>query len=533
MPDKSAKIVMSSRYEQNWQLFSGVHVIGAIHNGSRWIYGKALAETIAVAIESENIQEVLGAFNGSFAFIASHRGKLIAAVDWMRSYPLFWTETPEGVCVGNNAWELTGAGRRENWNELAVQEFSMAGFVSGNETLLNNLYQLQAGQWLQVNETGSTEVSFWDTEVFADSGRDESLSLNQAMEKLEAAYEMLSFRLVDFLNGRQAVVPLSGGHDSRCILWMLYKRGYKNVFTFTYGRKNNYEAEVAEKVAAALGYPWQFIEYAPQMWQSLYNDDPEFQRFSLFAGNLCSLPHESDFFALKQLRDKKMLSEDVVFLPGSTPLATSQIMQRWDTPMKWTNLHNRIYESFYGLSPDISSSVGLRFCRKRIPLPENIDQISPERFFETWYWRNAETKIFFNSQRSFEYFGCKWHLPLADRYLMKLYATIPSKYYRQKIIFNRFVERISRQCNLPARKDPPPDWRKKIIKKIISFVGLGVQLRRLINRRNRLNHPLCYYDVVPKSQWHRLESMPDPGQHFGCNAALESMMTAEKNRCRI
>ena len=255
MSNTVTRIFASSHYAQCWHEFDGVHATGAIHDGTSWLSGQALADAIRKAIVSGNIPETLRSWNGSFAFIARQGDRVIAAVDWMRSFPLFWAETNKGMLVGNNAWELVRTGELDRWNKPAGQEFSTAGFVGGNETLTEGLCQLQAGQLLEVGASGSTKVSFWDTDIFTNDQREESLSLDQAMKKLDVAYDALSFRLVDFLDGRQAVVPLSGGYDSRCILWMLHKRGYDNVFTFTYGRKGNIAAQVAKDVPTTFGYP--------------------------------------------------------------------------------------------------------------------------------------------------------------------------------------------------------------------------------------------------------------------------------------
>jgi len=527
MSNTVTRIFASSHYAQCWHEFDGVHATGAIHDGTSWLSGQALADAIRKAIVSGNIPETLRSWNGSFAFIARQGDRVIAAVDWMRSFPLFWAETNKGMLVGNNAWELVRTGELDRWNKPAGQEFSTAGFVGGNETLTEGLCQLQAGQLLEVGASGSTKVSFWDTDIFTNDQREESLSLDQAMKKLDVAYDALSFRLVDFLDGRQAVVPLSGGYDSRCILWMLHKRGYDNVFTFTYGRKGNFEAQVAKEVAATFGYPWQLLEYTPEMWHGLY-DRADFRFFFAFANNFCSLPHESDFFALQQLRDGGLLDENAIHLPGHTPLAPSQVMQRWDSPMTWKNLHKRIWKLSYSLCRDLSREASNNLCRQRVVFPKDMTEISPENFFELWHWRNPETKYIFNSQRSIEFFGWSWYFPLADRELAELYWNMPTRYYYKKTLFNQFVERMGRKYGLPMRKDPPPNLAKKVIKKTLLHIGLDSWMRRQINRQKLQNHPICFYDIVPACKWNDLEVSNSPGQSYVTQAALKEIKATIK-----
>lgn len=82
------------------------------------------------------------------------------------------------------------------------------------------------------------------------------IDINEIQSMLEQAYEESMSRLVGFLNGRQDVLPLSGGHDTRLIAYCLKNLpggGDDNIITYSYGKVNNEEYALSEKVAEALG----------------------------------------------------------------------------------------------------------------------------------------------------------------------------------------------------------------------------------------------------------------------------------------
>ena len=95
--------------------------------------------------------------------------------------------------------------------------------------------------------------------------------------------------LINSAKGRQIVVFLSGGLDSRLIVCGLKKFGYKNVLCVSYGIKNNWEAFIGKKVANALEYDWKFVEINSKEASAFYNSEV-FKFFFKFYDNLVSTP---------------------------------------------------------------------------------------------------------------------------------------------------------------------------------------------------------------------------------------------------
>src|SRR5690606_32958713 len=122
-------------------------------------------------------------------------------------------------------------------------------------------------------------------------------------------------KLINHANGRQIVVPLSGGYDSRLIVSILKELGYSNVICFSYGIKGNLEAEYSKKIAESLGYKWIFVEYTDNKWKENWNTDLS-KEYVEFASNKTSLPHVQDWIAVLELKANNLVNSNAIFVPG-------------------------------------------------------------------------------------------------------------------------------------------------------------------------------------------------------------------------
>jgi asparagine synthase (glutamine-hydrolysing) len=240
---------------------------------------------------------------------------------------------------------------------------------------------------------------------------------------------------------------------------MLRQVGYDNVISFTYGRTESREIRSAQQVANAMDVKWRFVEYTKRTWQDQFASD-EYGSFCSFAANLSVMPHPSDFVALKCLTNESAFSKDAVMLPGHTSLAPSQVSQRWAAPLSWQNLHNRIWELCYCHGRTKSRCNSMRLCKECVEVPSDQSQ-DLQRWFESWYWKNPETKYIFNTPRSAEFFGLDWYLPLAERELSQVYARMPEEFTAKKRTFNLYMDRVSQELGLPVNSQAEKQNSKK------------------------------------------------------------------------
>jgi len=100
-------------------------------------------------VESEGISGLAGMLRqarGFFGVVATDHRRAIAAVDHVRSYPVFYGETPEALAIGNNASAVAAALGDQALDPQSVEEYlATSGFVMGSETLLTGVSQVLAG----------------------------------------------------------------------------------------------------------------------------------------------------------------------------------------------------------------------------------------------------------------------------------------------------------------------------------------------------------------------------------------------------
>src|SRR5690606_12752657 len=175
-------------------------------------------------LEAENPKQVaqaLQAQNGFYALVWQHQNKTYAAVDHIRSIPLFYALKDQTFFLSDEAeWVREQVGNKK-MDPLAREEFQLAGYVTGQETLFPDVKQLQAGELLVVNEeNGVPEVA---TERYYRFLHTEPEIYNEAelYQQLDKAALASIDNLIRYANGRQIVIPLSGGYDSRLIATLL------------------------------------------------------------------------------------------------------------------------------------------------------------------------------------------------------------------------------------------------------------------------------------------------------------------------
>ena len=97
--------------------------------------------------------DFLKELNGEFAFVAETKNTIFCAVDKTRSIPLFYVKTKNSLIVSDSACYLKEK-TNQRLNEENAAEFMVAGYVTGNETLFDDIKQIRNGEFLiyQKNE---------------------------------------------------------------------------------------------------------------------------------------------------------------------------------------------------------------------------------------------------------------------------------------------------------------------------------------------------------------------------------------------
>ena len=250
---------------------------------------------------SHQFKELLSELNGVFTLVFKDKNKICLAPDLTRSFPIFYTLQNNQLYFSDDIFYLKNLFKIDDYDGLSEIEFKASNYTHGKKTLLKNVFQIQPSEYLIVENNKIVESSFFYSYAIPKESAD---SYDELKNKAVIAFENSFKRFITSLNNRTAVIPLSGGYDSRLIAVMLKKHQYKNVICFTYGNKNSFEIENSKKAAKALGFKWFFVEYNSKLIEGYIHTD-EFKEYAHFAGKLSSMPYTYKNFLLLNIYKKK------------------------------------------------------------------------------------------------------------------------------------------------------------------------------------------------------------------------------------
>lgn len=479
------------------------HVSGRAFLGDDHYDPHDLARLISNLKTLDDLRSIAHELNGFYAIVKRFPDRLVAYVDRTRGIPLFWGEAGGRFYLSDNAeWVREQVGDAEP-SGTAINEFALTGYVTGAGTLYPNVRQLQAGESLIVRDLNDgirvqtdRYYRFWHSEP---TGDDQDLEAHLAGVMLNSMR-----RLVKFADGRQLVVPLSGGFDSRLIALLLRGLGYSNVVTFTYGVPGNRESVISRRVAEQLGFAWKFVEYNKALWGNWARSD-EYEQFRVFGSGWSSLPHLQDWPAVWELKLNGMLSSDAIFVPGHTGdfICGGHIPElfRQNSKLEIEDFVEGVFERHYTLwQPGGHRGRELREqFRNRILEVADVthlsDPVHAANAYEMWEWQERQAKYIVNSVRVYEFWGYDWWCPFWDHEVMRFWANVPFR-HRTPELYQQYVNGLwASICGMdqtPAAGPVQNPWVKAL-----ASSSLGKLLRKSIwiNRGRgvvgALRHPMA------------------------------------------
>lgn len=394
----------------------------------------------------DGVESVLSAFAGDFAFILETQNFILAVVDKIRSYPLFYTRTAAGYLVANSARLLRETLSIKSCDEEAVREFQMTGYVTGRRTLAEGIKQVQPGEFLWIDKaTLSAQTRIYKSFYVKEK---EERPETEWLDEFDAVNERTFREVIDSLEGRPVWIPLSGGLDSRLVAAMLVSLGHENVKTFSYGLPGNYQARVAELVAEKLGLKWLFIPFTHEWARPRFADSRRKEYFR-YADGLNSVPFMAEYFSLLHLQEKGLIDKDAVIINGQSgdfvsgghiPAGLPSVSGNWQR-----FLLDAVIDKHYSLWTDLKTEENLHFAEKlllhhfaRFDEPAGPQDVAD--LFEHWECMERQSKHVVNGQRAFEFFGFGWRIPLwSDRYF-DFWKKVPWQYKFDQSLYKKYLK---------------------------------------------------------------------------------------------
>ncbi len=425
----------------------------------------------------KGIQEL----NGFYMLISRQGGQLFAAVDRVRSIPLFYAQKAQEFYLSDCAdWVREQVGNTE-LDPLAKEEFLLTGYVTGPDTLFPDVKQIQAGECIFVEDTpGGITVEkhryYEYIHNYPDSVTEEDL-LTQHDEVLINIFN----RLIKIAAGRTIVVPLSGGLDSRLIVLMLKRLGYDKVIAFSYGCPGNSESVVSKQVADSLGIQWKFVEYSNDLWYQWYHSD-EYKRYASFADGCTSLPHIQDWPAVWKLKTENRIPYESIFVPGHSAdlpagSRSASVPELYNNqPIDPRRVDTTILKYHYSLFDWTKRREELKplFINKIKQTLGNNEQFPDNASaFESWDIAERQAKFIINSLRVYEFWGYDWWMPFWDYEYMQFWCGVPLEFRINQAMYKQSVDKYDtfKNLNIISNQRKLTDGAKKYIKILIKRHG--------------------------------------------------------------
>ena len=431
------KIELTQNKGYHWFSDGTVFVKGSarLDNGNILREADLLAYFNNTFSENEFVSK-LNALNGLFSVVIKTENEILAAVDRVRNFPLLYH-------FDNNAFEIADYYKSiinkyaeiDPHSETAMRYI---GWVPGRKTLLKDIFQIQAGEYL-IFKNNKIETKFW---FQTNPTIKNSLSKNDWKKEIRKEFFDIGKRLSAMIGNRPVVLPLSGGYDSRMIALLLKLNNHKNVTCFTFGDKTNKEAVISEKIAKKLNYPWVFIDYTP-FTKTDFTQSQLFNDYVDFTANAISFPFLTFYFAIKELKEKYKIPSETIFIPGHSgdTIGGAHFFPDLKNIRSKKELAEKIFRIYCQLIRSNKKEKELLLQM----LENNMDELRIECglcAYDDWEIQEFQTKQLVNSANIFTFFGYEYLLPLSDKHYFNIFALLPLKYRAFKKLHNEVSKEI-------------------------------------------------------------------------------------------
>lgn len=423
------KIHLSDNLSYKWTIGDSGCIRGYAYVGEEFLEGETLLRYLVSASSQEDAIQKICSLNGFYNLILQMPFGVLACVDQVRSMPLFYR--------GNKLFDTLDEKAVSNWalDENALAVYRNCVFTPNSKTLFQETFQIQTGYYLLFDATGAHQYPHFKLEYTEKQITD----IDEAVRLLDENLLATARRTIEILDGRTAVMPLSGGHDSRILAFYLKRLGLENIIAYSFGQPGNKESVRSQKVAELLGIPWHFVNYDPEGMKDFYRT--EFRRYAMMAGNGTSIPHIMDWYAVYRLKEEGILPENCVFVPGyGGDFTAGEFI--WRDAVQMDQIPVEVILQFilkYEFVPDymlgrekirgeedtvvIRSELQAEFQDLRTP--ENslsgkaANQVVEQAILTGWY-----SKFIANVARVYDFYGYKWLMPFFERSQFETWSRI-------------------------------------------------------------------------------------------------------------
>ena len=500
------KLLLKGNDAYAWIQNENLSFIGYFFDENQNLYRNQEAiDYISNELKTLSLEQICRKINGLFSLIIVSENEYTFASDAVNFFPIFYKINHNQIIISDRWETIIDLTKKFDFNKDAVDEFETAGFVLCNETLDQSVYKTNANQILRISnlEQNVSQYQNFITDSFFNK------SFEDLAEDSEKVLMQVGEKLVSFLNGKTAVVPLSGGYDSRLIVSLLKKMKYEKVICFTYG-KNNPEVAISKKVAEELGYDWHFVDFTKINIEEIQAKS-EFRHYLDFAANGYSMPYLMEYFAVSELKNNNLILEDSIFLPGHSGdfLGGSYMKKTVKNHISFHDLPSFIEPKYFVFTQKSSTKknqIQKRLQHSLSPIGQSYFSGDFNMSVEEWDIQEKLAKFIFHSSQVFLYFGFEVYFPLWDKELVNFYRRVPFEFRENKKLYDHVLEKYFFQPQNISfdKKELSVSAFQFFLQKVKDAIRYFFPWKMVLKRMNNADWP--YYQMLTKNMKSYLET---------------------------
>ncbi|MDO5718728.1 MAG: hypothetical protein Q4P34_07075 [Tissierellia bacterium] len=466
--------------------------------------------------DQDGFAKYLKSLNGEFSMLRETDDFIIAAVDFTRSFPIFYT-TGDSPIVSDTPEGILRIVKEPQVDELAVREIRISGTTFGNRTLFKDIKTLGCGEMLffdkQKGELRIREYMDFDREPFSQD------SVSELLDEMNQIYSNAVKKSLLPLKDRTVVVPLTSEWWPRILVDKIKELGLKNVICYSYGGRNNPDCQKAREIAEYYGYPWYYVEYEAFEWFKWFTGK-DYQRYKKYSSQYVSVPNISEYLAVKSLTEKRIVPEDSVFinvcftgvlrgdlLPKiflddkniKDDVLAYEIMREIGSNIKWNRKDSMLLDDYL---EDIFS--------RHLNTAE-FDAKSPLWKFKYSYWKERVGKHLSNSRRVYEIYGYVWRNIQLDKEIVDFWSKVPNDIRYMSMLQKEYDAKFNPE--LTERLGLNRDLKKNSVKlnagdkfrlrfpKLYRKLVFSRKSKSLVNAYD--HDPMLWYNIISRREFTR------------------------------
>jgi asparagine synthase (glutamine-hydrolysing) len=429
------KIECINNSGKSWQKIGESYVKGFAFIENKLLSGQDLFDELVQSIKNNRLNKTLLELNGNFSVVIEYQKIIYLLADKLKTYPLLYSKINNEWIITDQSKVIMDAMPRYSPNENAIMTYVALGYLHGNQTFLTDCKIVSAGTYVQLVDNST--IYEYHKHIYEKV----NISDKEIMEGCVRTLENAIKRMIVSIGNRPIWIPLSGGYDSRLLACVCKKFNVKNVSCFTYGVPDSYEVKISKKVAETLGFPWYYIEYNESKFLSVVKS-PVDKDYTYWAMNLNTTSHFQDFIAFKELREKGLIEDNAVIVPGHS----GEILGRDQVPYHLLDSKRNVAELLYHryfqwniLKKKYKKQVLINLGTELNSTIAKDDKTITGDLFSNWNIQNRQANYIVNAVRVYEYFGIDWRIPLWDDELSEFWFSLDWNKNSDVILYNKFM----------------------------------------------------------------------------------------------